>query len=233
MKAKIFGAFAIFACAFLIGVGLARTSWDGAIYLSKTSFMLKNRNPAAIRKDVDYSKLDGDELITASQKRMISAAKVILQNDGVGIELGHFVTRDENGDRQLACDFYDRVRLRFEAEGIATDGQKPVLEVEGPCRTANDITRMEPIFIPVQKILAEKTSDADLSFPDQEGVNFKIRDVGSAWPTHWRLQSVRLFNEVEGGREVSVSGRDLRELRERPIMLHWTDNARMPTNAHQ
>ena len=226
------GAVSFFAVALVVGVVLGRSSWDGTIYLSKTSFLLNSRDPAAIRKDMGINKLDGDELITATQRRLVSAARVLLQNDDVGVELGHFVTRDDKGDRQLACDFYDRVCLKFEAEGFASGGDKPVLEVEAPCKTASDITRIEPIWIPVQRILAEKPSDSDLTYPDQDGVHFKFREMAGEWPAHWRLQAVRLYNEAEGGREVSLSGRDLRDLREKPIVLNWTNNNRMPTSAH-
>ncbi len=214
----------------IAGVMLARGSWNGNIFLSRTSTLMKNRNPAAIRKDLDFSKLSGDELITASQKRLVTAARVLLEKETVGLELGHFVTRDENGDRQLACDYYDRMKLRFEADGIATSGEKPALEIEGPCRTSTDITRIEPIWIPVQRILGEKATDSDLTFPDQEGVSFRFRHMSGEWPTRWSLQSVRLYNDAEGGREVSIDGPDLRELRERPIVLSWTNNVRMPTN---
>ncbi|MES2965157.1 MAG: hypothetical protein V4760_14825, partial [Bdellovibrionota bacterium] len=147
---------ALFFFALVFGVVMGRSSWDGAVFLSHTSSLMKNRNPAAIRKDLDFSKLSGDELITASQKRLVTAARVILEKETVGVELGHFVTRDANGDRQLACDFYDRMRLRFEAEGVASSGEKPELEIEGPCRTSSDITRIEPLWIPVQRILGEK-----------------------------------------------------------------------------
>ncbi|MEK7355789.1 MAG: hypothetical protein AAB250_05040, partial [Bdellovibrionota bacterium] len=62
----------------IAGVMLARGSWNGNIFLSRTSTLMKNRNPAAIRKDLDFSKLSGDELITASQKRLVTAARVLL-----------------------------------------------------------------------------------------------------------------------------------------------------------
>lgn len=221
-----------FFAALATGVYMGRTSWDGVVFLSETSSLMKGRNPAAIRKDLDFSKLSGDELITASQKRLVTAARVLLEKETVGLELGHFVTRDENGDRQLACDFYDRMRLRFEADGIASSGEKPVLEIEGPCRTSNDITRIEPIWIPVQRILGEKASDMDLTFPDQEGVNFRFRNMSGEWPTRWSLQSVRLYNDRDGGREVSIDGEDLRDLRERPIVLAWPTNERQPSNTH-
>lgn len=220
----------IFFVFLIVGVFMGRGSWDGVVFLSHTSSLMKGRTPAAIRKDLDFSKLSGDELITASQKRLVTAARVILEKETVGVELGHFVTRDENGDRQLACDFYDRMRLRFEADGIATSGEKPALEIEGPCRTSSDITRIEPIWIPVQRILGEKANDMDLTFPDQDGVNFRFRNMSGEWPMRWNLQSVRLYNDRDGGREVSIAGEDLRDLRERPIVLAWPNNERHPTS---
>ncbi|MES2964635.1 MAG: hypothetical protein V4760_12145, partial [Bdellovibrionota bacterium] len=68
--------------------------------------------------------------------------------------------------------------------------------------------------------------------PDQEGVSFRFRNMSGEWPMNWSLQSVRLFNERDGGREVSIDGSELRGLRERPIVLAWPNNERQPTNAH-
>lgn len=229
MKNKFLAAGVFFFVAAAIGFSSGRSSWNGVVYLTKTSFSGSERNPAAIRRNLDFSKLADDELITASQKRLVTAAKVLLHDGDVGVELGHFVTRDLANEKKLACDFYNRMVLRFEADGIAVSGDKPVMEIEGPCRIADDITRIEPVWIPVRRILGESATDKDISFPDQEGVNFRFLHMGGDWPMRWSLASVRLYNDAEGGREVSISRQEMSDIRENPLVLKWS-HERMPTN---
>lgn len=198
-------------------------AWNERLFLSDNQLHSNSRIPAAIRRDLDFSMLDGAELITASQKRLVTAARVVLQQDELGIELGHFVTRGSTGKSQLACDFYDRVTLRFEAEGIADSGEKPVMEVDGACRPAQDITRIAPIWLPVARILNERPSDMDLGY-EEDGPKFRFAHMGGEWPMHWSLQSVRLYNGSEPGREVNISKRELREILEKPLVLNWRFN---------
>jgi hypothetical protein len=192
-------------------------------YQAELVKLLRGRSPAAIHKSLSVAPLDGMELMTASHERLISAARVILQDNDIGIELGHFVTRDPNGDAQLACDTYTQAVLRFEADGIAEAGLKPTMEVDGPCRTSDDITRIEAIWIPVNKIVEQKPADMDLSFDD--GVRFKFADMTSEWPDRWVLRSVRLYNEADSGHDLTISSREIRAIRERPFILNWHENA--------
>jgi hypothetical protein len=222
-KNSLYGALAIFAVAVCVGYFGGTRSWKGVVYLSDGSVLNNTRNPAAIRRDLDFSHLNGAELITATQKRLVTAARTILKDDLLGVELGHFVTRDESGQRRLACDaFYNRLTLRFEAEGMASAGEKPEMEIDGPCLTSTkDITAIEPIWIPVKKILGTRAVNSDLDF--FEGVKFKFVNMNGDWPMMWSLQSVRLYNSQESGREVNISTRDLHELRAKPLILNWLE----------
>lgn len=220
-----------FGIAVFIGASLAHQSWHGAIYLTSTSFTSNLRNPAAVHRDLDFTKLDGAELITGTQNRLVTSARVLLQPGQMGIELGHFVTRDDQGNRQLACEFYDRVRFRFEAEGVATDGERPVMEIEGPCRTGDDVTRIEAVWVPVAKILSEKPADMDLTFPDNDGVTFKFENMNGEWPNRWHLQTLRVFNDAEKTRSISISSEDLHRIGGKPLVLAWPTKSRVPTNA--
>lgn len=220
---------AVFFFAFVTAFSLYLThlSLRGRYYQAELEKLAKGRTPAAIRKDMDLSELDGAALVSASQKRLLSAARVILQDSEIGIELGHFVTRDLAGNKELACDFYSKVILRFEADGIAEfdssdnfDGErfhKPRMEIEGPCRTADDITRIEPIWIPVDKILDERPGDIELSYGGD--VHFKFDSMTSEWPRRWILTSIRLFNESEPGRDINISSTEIREIREKKAFV--------------
>lgn len=229
---------AFFCATVVVGGVVGRHSWDGAIYLTSTSFTSNERNPAAVHRDLDYTKLDSSEFITGNHNRLITGARVLLGKDDLrgqmGIELGHFVTRDPQGNKQLACEYYDRMRLTFAAEGIASGGERPEMVVEGPCRTGDDITRIEPIWLPVMKIMAEKPADMDLSFPENDGVSFKFKDMTGEWPTRWHLESIRVFNDAETGRTIELTNADLRSTGAKPMVLAWpsSQNLRLPTSEH-
>ena len=229
---KWFAGVAFFCAAVCAGGLIGRKSWQGAIFLTSTSFTSNLRNPAAVHRDLDFTRLDGTELLTGTHKRLISDARILLEKKGqMGIELGHFVTRDEQGNKLLACDFYDRMRLTFEAEGMASGGERPSMVVEGPCRTGTDITRIEPIWIPVTKIVSEKAADMDLTFPDDEGVTFKFQDMTGEWPRRWHLTNIRVFNDAETSRSIELPSEALRAIRSKPVVLAWPSKDRLPTNA--
>jgi hypothetical protein len=230
MKNRKVSALLIFGISVAAGVYAGRTSWNGAIYLTSTSFTSNLRNPAAVHRDLDDTKLEGSELITGTKNRLVSEAKVLRQPGELGLEFGHFVTRDESGNRQLACDFFNRMRIRFEAEGVASAGEKPTMEIEGPCKTGEDITKIEPVWIPVMKILAEKPTDMDLSFPESEGLAFKFSNIDGEWPSRWILSSVELLNDAQSGRVITFDSYALHAVRAKPLVLAWPSSDRMPTS---
>ena len=230
---KWFAGVAFFCAAVGIGGFAGRKSWNGAIFLTSTSFTSNLRNPAAVHRDLDFTRLSGTELLTGTSNRLVSDARILLEKGEMGVELGHFVTRDEQGNKLLACDYFDRMRLTFEAEGMASSGERPAMVVEGPCKTGNDITRIEPIWIPVTKIVSEKAADMDLSFPEDEGVTFKFHDMTGEWPRRWHLTNVRVFNDAESNRSVELSNDALRTIRPRPVVLAWPSKDRLPTSSEE
>lgn len=230
MQSKTLSAITVFAVAMAAGFLVGGRSWNGVIYLSDGT-LNTSRNPAAIKRELDFSRLDGAELITATQKRLVAAAKVVLHGDQIGLELGHFVTRGPDGQRRLACDdFYDRLTLTFEAEGMASAGEKPRMEVDGPCQTSNtNIASIAPIWIPVAKILGNKAVDMDLDF--KEGVKFRFSNLHGDWPVRWSLDSIRLYSESETHRTIAINAIELREIRRSPLVIDWMEARRRPTSS--
>lgn len=213
------GTFFVFAAlGFLVSV----TAWDGMIYVSDLKLKgMSGRVPAAIRKDLDFSRLNGAELMMASQKRLLTAAQVVKNKDAVGIEFGQFIIRSDEGQRQLACDFYDRVRVRFEADGIASSGEKPEMEVTAPCATATDLARTEPIWIPANEIVAGRAVDGEATFASVAQTSFKFSHMMDIWPKKWAVTEVTLYRESEPGREVHVDQDDMREFKKKPLIIDW------------
>jgi hypothetical protein len=194
MSIKFFSAVLMFGA---LGIAVGLQTWNQVsrqYYRAELKTLLTGRSPAAIHKSLEVSQIDGAELIQSSSSRLVATARIILKDSDLGLELGHFVTHNGQGGRLLACDYFDRIEMTFDGEGVADSGNKPVMRIEGPCRTGDDVTRIEAIWIPVGKILNEKPSDMELSF--SEGVNFNFENMSSEWPERWVLQSVRMKHQA-------------------------------------
>lgn len=205
-----------------IGYRTTLSSYEGAVYVSNSKFM-RVRNPATTLRHLDFSRLSGPEFLYASQKQLVTSARVILQNDLMGVELGHFFGRDEiSGDTKPACEIYERVVLFFEGEGIAEGGDKAELMVEGPCVVANDVSRIEPLWLPVLRLLKITNFSEPVRYSDYSNVTYSFTNMTSQWPMRWVLQSVRLIDENSQEQEgVFISDQDMRTLLSQPIVLNW------------
>jgi hypothetical protein len=215
--------------AVMTGVGIfcASQSMGGKVYVSQR-YMDSRRNPAAaVDKYYDYSELDGSALKLASQRRLVSAAQAVNDHNtrNVGVQLGNFVTRSENGSGVLVCPyFYDRVVLTFVAEGIAENGETPSMEIDGVCEQAeNDVNLIAPIWIPVADLLEMNPSDKEFTLPDANGssVNFKFENMSMVWPRMWALQSLRLYNSHNADVQLTVSQQEINQLSSHPLVITW------------
>lgn len=196
--------------------------WDGMIFVSDLQLRgHSGRVPAAIKKELDFSQLQGIDLFEASQKRLLSAAKVLTLHDMIGIEFGQFILRSENGDRTLACDFYDRMRIKLLATGVAKGGESPELVIETPCRSSNNLAMMEPVMLPVNKFLAETPRDMDLSYPEFNGASYQFRNLTAQWPRRWEIKEVKLYQETDDKSSVLIDAFDGREQGIQPLSIKW------------
>lgn len=223
---SFWGGVATFMLFATFGFWISVSAWDGMVYVSDLKLKgLTGRVPAAIRKDLDFSRLNGAELMSASQKRLLTAARVITTSTNVGIEFGQFIIRSEEGQRQLACDFYDRVRVRLEADGMAVSGEKPAIEVNAPCATSSDLALTEPIWIPTEEILAGRAIDGEATFASVERTSFKFVNMTTQWPRRWAVTEVTLFRESDPGQIIHVDQSDMREFNRKPIILVWPNES--------
>jgi hypothetical protein len=201
----------LFAFTFLIGYGIMMHTSDWGPVA---------RDPAAVRQVYDFSSLTGSDLSTAMKKRLLTGANVIREQTSLGIELGHFALAKITGEKTLACQEFDRVTLRFEADGIAVSGERPVMEVEGACEFSADMTKINPIFIPVEKVLAEKPGDGEIQYREGKGVTLRFHGMPDEWPTRWLLTSVRLSNPGSQ-KELLVSAEEVSQILGRPMMVNF------------
>ncbi len=208
-----------FLIAMALGGTAALRSWDGVIFL----YLDDSRAPSAIHRELDISALRGADLMLASQKRLVSEAKLLKRSDSLGIQLGQFVLRNEKGIRTTACRVFDRVTLEFVAEGLIENGEAPSMTIEGSCSEAHDISQLEPLWIPVQRIVAESPGDMELQFWDQEPVRVRFQHLGLEWPMHWRLNGVQLSSSNQMSTPVGLDHQDIRKLLDSPIRMNWTE----------
>lgn len=208
------------------GLYAGSSSWKGVVYLSDGTIANSTRNPAAIQRDLDFSRLDGADLMSATQKRLITAANVIIHEGLVGVELGDFVTRDANGQRRLACDgTYNRLTLRFNAEGIASGGEKPAMQIDAPCHTSpNNAQSIEAVWIPVNQLLKSRAVNSTVEQADGSTLTFE--NMSGSWPVTWSLDSVRLYDSEAVAQDVRISATELQQLRPHSLMMNWREASR-------
>jgi hypothetical protein len=179
-----------------------------------------SRDPAAIRRVYDFSDLQGSALDSASKQRLISGALVVTDNSNIGIGLGHFVLRGQDGQKAFACQTYSKVVLTFEGDGMMVGGEKPQMEVEGACDVSADINSIAPLWIPVAKILGEAVADGEFDFREGKPVKIRFANVSDQWPTTWVLKSVRLVDPIKSA-SVIVEEKELRAIAPKPLMINF------------
>jgi hypothetical protein len=178
-----------------------------------------HRDPAAIRQVFDFSHLRGSALEVAMKQRLLAGLDVIKNDQGFGLSLGHFAFQSANGESTLGCQAFNKVILLFEAEGTAVNGQKTTMEVEGPCQNSADLTKINPMMIPLAQILAsEKPGDGDLSFNDKQPISLRFLNVADAWPRKWVLIGVKIESPSQ---KVLIDRGEVAHLLGQPLIISY------------
>ncbi len=210
----------VFVCTCALGIGIVTKSWEGVEFYPANEVAKAGRDPAAIRKNYDFSELEGSALIAASKRRLLEEIKVFNEPESIGIELGHFVVKNEAGEKSFACQRYDQVVLTFEADGFAVNGERSKMEVYGPCEISADINRIAPIWIPVALLKKETPADGEIKYQDGQPVTLKFSHILNRWPNKWFLSSVRLVGDPQQA-EVNIGGREALTITQEPVSIQW------------
>lgn len=198
------------------------------MYKTKNQFLdpyqepaYSSRDPAAIKKVYDFSGLDGPALNSAAKQRLLSGAEIINQKSEVGIKLGHFVLRNQTGQKQFACQKYSKIILEFEGDGMISGNQKPKMEVEGACEFSGDINNISPLYIPIAKILGEPVGDGEFDFRDGNQIKVRFANVNSEWPRLWKLSGIKLFDKENSNQDVIINDKELNQYVDKPLIIQF------------
>ena len=210
---KIFSVFCLFAVTFVAGYS----------YLNFTADMTdtaNSRNPAAIAKVFDFSNLHGEKLQEAVKQRLLTGFQLNKGNEGEGITLGHFIFVDSKGEKRSACQEFNKVSLTFEAEGSGVSGEAPKMDIQGHCDSSADFATINPLWIPVAKILDEKPGDGDFDFHQGSGIQVTFNNIPDEWPRTWILKSVKLIND-KNSESLTVSREEISRYLGHNLVLQW------------
>jgi hypothetical protein len=178
------------------------------------------RDPAAVNVNFDYSELTGSQLLDAIKNRLISPLEVRKTSTGAGLILGHFVFRNQKGEKRLACEEFSKVAFSFIAEGASVNGELPLMEVEGRCEFSSDLSKTVPIMVPISKIFQEKPGDGEFEFREGSPVVVRFLNLPEDWPKKWLLKSVKLINE-KTSESLIVEREEILMIRNNPIVLKF------------
>jgi hypothetical protein len=211
------GLFAFFA----VGYWISSDSQNFHFQAANQSSQRIARDPAAIKKVYDFSNLEGSALDFAAKQRLLDGVRVVRDQKDIGIELGHFVIRDDSGQKVFACQKYSKIILGFRGEGTAVAGEVPQMEVEGGCEISTDINSIAAIWIPVSRILQEPVADGEFDFRDGKPSKLKFVNVLDQWPSTWQLYSIRLQDPSGASSEVSIPISELKQILKRPLIFNF------------
>jgi hypothetical protein len=192
-------------------------------YINTADYFTKvpSRDPAAIQKSFDFSGLDGSALEKAAKQRLLSGLNIVKKPDELGLELGHFVIKDEEGRKIFACQKFDRVTMYFEGEGSAVNGELPKMQVEGICEISEDINKISALWIPIHKIIREPVAEGEFNFKDTKSIVIQFMNVSESWPRVWRLTSVKLEDSKNESHFLKLENQDFQEFRAGPLVVTW------------
>ncbi|MCB0390590.1 MAG: hypothetical protein KDD58_04840 [Bdellovibrionales bacterium] len=220
MPSKTYSATILFTLSIVIGASIAVRSWKGMIFW----FTEKGRDPAAIKKVFDFSHLEGRALEMASYKRLVADAVLTEDKENIGIELGHFVVKDDKNHRQFACDIYNRIELTFESADMSVSGEPSIMKVEANCTANEDINRINTVWIPMNKILKEKEGDIELQFRERGLIYINFKNIGDRWPRAWMLSNVKMYNEENFGKLLQIDRQQMQDIMKKPLTLVWDND---------
>lgn len=211
---------------FLFGIALgflySSSSWNGEKYI-KASNLSPNpkRDLAAVKKVYDFTNHMGNLLSSLSSHKVLSNAQISNEQGKFTLSLGHYVMKTTNGDHFLACQLYDKVVIEYLAEGQASNGNLPRMEVIADCNLLNDdINHIAPIKIPVKDILSSQPADGEINYTENYKITVRFYNVTEHWPKQWALQKVTLTDSHREQFDTTINAKQA--LKTANLNMDWT-----------
>lgn len=180
-----------------------------------SQFFAQRRYPAA----VDMTPNAHLQSALLPQEELIKNAEVVSTREGVGLELGAFLTKNDQGVFVTTCEVFSKVELTFHADGMAVSGDAPRMIVEGPCEPGEDQQTLAVLPINKRAIQNIPTKELELIY-EERGVSIRFENVSDDWPGTWILQNVKLTGMND--KILSVAPDEIRKIRGGdPITLNW------------
>ncbi len=215
---------------FILGIGFGfeyvYKSWSGEKFVSLINLSDNpNREIAAVKKILDISQMEGSIFSSLSSQKLLTNSQLSKDsNDNVYlVTLGHYVMRTKEGKMFLACQMYDKVLLKYEAEGVASNGDLPKMEIMADCNLlGNDINHIAPIKIPAKEILAQTPGEGEINFKENYNIVVNFMNVSESWPKQWALKSVTLTDTKKNQFDTALDVAQVPLTISKNLNMDWT-----------
>lgn len=198
----------IFAICCLGGYQIAIHSFDGKVALAGIDRARRSdRVPAAQGAETDAGqpigeasekpiRLSADGVLGRTAKDFValsSAEWVDRKLNRVAIRFAEFIVVSSiDGRKRLSCTEFDQVQLVLKAEGMASAGMIPQMQVTAPCISNLETGESEPVEVPFGSIHERPAEDGVIVLAQYPGYSFEASNVFGVWPSTWVLSSARL-----------------------------------------
>jgi hypothetical protein len=232
---KLVKSFFIFSTFFIFGLWTSIHSWEGEEYMSVSQLTPPEslRDPAAVRRGIDFTLIAGSDFASLSKERILKDATIKIGENGTyGLDLGHFIVRNQNGKPSFACQLYDRVQVKYMGEGVRVNGNIPEMEVDGECHVDSDVMHISTLWIPYKEIISGKPTDGFLTFGDNANVNVKLTNISDSWPKLWFISGVTL-KDTTGKNQNLLIERDVISLAQLKSLVMSSTDFDKPSSSNQ
>lgn len=226
----------VFSAFFILGLWSSIRSWQGEEYMSVSQLTSPEslRDPAAVRRGIDFSQIAGSDFASLSKERILKDATIRIGENGTyGLDLGHFIVRNQNGKPSFACQLYDRVQVKYMGEGIRVNGNIPEMEIEGECHVDSDVMHMSTLWIPYKEIVSGKPTDGFLTFSDGVNVKVKLTNISDSWPKLWFISDVTLKDSTGKNQNLLIERDVISLVQLKSLVMSSTDFAKTPSSSNQ
>lgn len=177
------------------------------------------RGPAAIDHKSIFGRPAANDL-QALAKEILKGAEIKVAKQESALVLAHFDVA-VSGQTKGLCEVFDRIEVRFEAEGMAVNGARPSLLIEGPCEIGSS-SRIRPIFIPVMMLKAERpATGVEMTFSPHRQFTYRTENFDGSWPAHWVLTEIRGFSQMADKIEFRLGRREIYTHSQGPLQMIW------------